>query len=85
MIFPGMVAGGLFAFLRSWRTYVFTLMIGGGVVQTLPLQLFAFIGTGDNLISAALSLVLMAPAVAMLVFTARYLSGSGAAGGLARV
>jgi putative spermidine/putrescine transport system permease protein len=79
-IFPGMVVAALFAFIRSWRTYVFTLMIGGGAVETLPLLLFSFIGTGDNLISAALSLVFVAPAVLMLVFAARYLSGTRAAG-----
>lgn len=84
-IFPGMVVAGLFAFIRSWRTYVFTLMIGGGAVETLPLLLFSFIGTGDNLISAALSLVFVAPAVLMLLFAARYLIGTrtaGAFGGL---
>lgn len=84
-IFPGMVVGGLFAFIRSWRTYVFTLMIGGGAVETLPLLLFSFIGTGDNLISAAVSLVFVAPAVAMLLFAGRYLTGTRAAGAFAGI
>lgn len=75
-IYPGMVVGGLFAFIRSWRTYIFTLMIGAGVVETIPLALFSFIGTGDNHISAALSLVFAAPALAMALYAARYLTGS---------
>lgn len=80
-IMPGMVVGGLFAFIRSWRTYIFTLVIGGGVVETLPLLVFSFIGTGDNQISAALALLFIAPAVVMMVFTATYLTGNRAAGG----
>jgi len=80
-IMPGMVVGGLFAFIRSWRTYIFTLVIGGGVVETLPLLVFSFIGTGDNQISAALALLFIAPAVVMMLFTARYLAGNRAAGG----
>lgn len=74
-IFPGMVVGGLFAFIRSWRTYVFTLIIGGGVVETLPLAVFSFIGEGDNHMSAVLSMLLILPAVLMLIFTARFLTG----------
>jgi putative spermidine/putrescine transport system permease protein len=74
-IFPGMMVAGLFAFIRSWRTYVFTLIIGGGSVETLPLVVFSFIGEGDNQMSAVLSLVLVAPAALLLVFTARYLTG----------
>lgn len=84
-IFPGMVVGGLFAFIRSWRTYVFTLMIGGGTVETLPLLLYSFIGTGDNLISAAVSLVFVAPAIAMLLYAGRYLTGTRAAGAFAGI
>ena len=80
-IFPGMVVGGLFAFIRSWRTYVFTLIIGGGVVETLPLAVFSFIGEGDDHMSAVLSMLFIAPAVLMLVFTARYLTGQRGRGG----
>ena len=80
-IFPGMVVGGLFAFIRSWRTYVFTLIIGGGVVETLPLVVFSFIGENDNHMSAILSMFFVAPAILMLLFTARYLTGEKARGG----
>ncbi len=79
-IFPGMMVAGLFAFIRSWRTYVFTLIIGGGSVQTLPLVVFSFIGEGDNQMSAVLSLMIVAPAALLLAFTARYLTGRKGAG-----
>lgn len=74
-IFPGMMVAGLFAFIRSWRTYVYTLIIGGGSVETLPLVVFSFIGEGDNQMSSVLSLMLVAPAALLLLFTARYLTG----------
>lgn len=79
-IFPGMVVGGLFAFIRSWRDYVFTLIIGGGSVQTLPLVVFSFIGEGDNHMSSVLSLLFIVPAMLLLIFTARYLTGRRAGG-----
>ncbi len=80
-IFPGMVVAGLFAFLRSWRTYVFTQIIGGGVVDTLPLAVFTLIGSGDNHLSSVMSMLLIAPAIVMLIFTASYLTGEKARGG----
>lgn len=78
-IWPGVVVGALFAFLISWSQYVLTLLIGGGAVITLPLLLFAFAGSGDNAITAALCLVFVAPAVLLLFFTSRYLGGEPAA------
>lgn len=85
-IFPGLVTGSLFVFLVSWSQYVLTLLIGGGRVVTLPVLLFAFAGSGDNSITAAVSLIFVAPAVLILVVTARYLTGRSAAiGGLGRM
>lgn len=84
-ILPGMIVGGLFAFIRSWRTYVFTLVIGGGVVETLPLVVFSFIGTGDNHISSVLSMLFIAPAILMLMCTATYLTGSRSKGAFAGI
>jgi putative spermidine/putrescine transport system permease protein len=79
VVFPGIVTGALFVFLVSWSQYVLTLLIGGGRVQTLPVLLFAFASSGDNTVTAALSLVFVAPAVVILAFTARYLTGRSAA------
>jgi putative spermidine/putrescine transport system permease protein len=82
-IWPGLMVGGLFAFIISWSQYVLTLLMGGGEVITLPVLLFAFANSGDNPITAALSLVFIAPVFLLFLFTARYLTGRHAAlGGL---
>lgn len=85
-IFPGMVVAGLFAFLISWSQYITTLLIGGGFIKTLPLVLFTLTGTSDRALTAAVSIVFVAPAILILLFTSRYLTGEDAAvGGLGRV
>ena len=79
MILPGIIVAALFAFLISWSQYLLTLLIGGGQVLTLPVLLLAFANSGDYAITAALSLVFVAPAVVALLFSARYLTGGHAA------
>lgn len=81
-ILPGLVVGGLFVFLISWSQYALTLIIGGGRLVTLPMLLFAFARSGDNAVAAALSLVFIAPALVLLVLTARYLGARPSAGGI---
>lgn len=82
-IWPGLMVGSLFAFIISWSQYLLTLLVGGGRVLTLPVLLFAFANSGDNAITAALSLVFIAPALLLFLFTSRYLTGRHAAlGGL---
>lgn len=85
-ILPGFVTGSLFVFLISWSQYILTMLIGGGRVITLPVLLFAFAAAGDNAVTAAVCIVFLAPAVLILLFTSRYLSGeSGAMGGFGRL
>lgn len=86
-VLPGLVVAGLFAFLISWSEYILTLLVGGGVVKTLPLLLFASLGTADNAQTAALALVIISPPVLLLVATSRLLSGGGRSGlaGLGRL
>ncbi|MBX7233164.1 MAG: ABC transporter permease subunit [Caldilineales bacterium] len=76
---PGLIVAALFAFLISWSQYLLTLLIGGGQVITLPVLLLAFANSGDYAITAALSLVFVAPALLALVFSARHLAGGQAA------
>jgi putative spermidine/putrescine transport system permease protein len=81
---PGIVTGGLFVFLISWSQYALTLLVGGGRVATLPMMLFAFASAGDLAITAALAIVFLVPALLILAFTSRFLTGrSVALGGLA--
>jgi putative spermidine/putrescine transport system permease protein len=76
---PGLVVAALFAFLISWSEYILTLLIGGGTVRTLPLLLFAAIGSSDLPAAAALSLVIAAPPLVLVTLTARYLCGAAPA------
>jgi putative spermidine/putrescine transport system permease protein len=73
-IFPGLVVAALFGFLISWSEYIMTLLIGGGVVQTLPLMLFSFAGS-DLGIASALCVLCVVPAIVILIVSSRYLSG----------
>jgi putative spermidine/putrescine transport system permease protein len=80
-IFPGLLVAGMFAFIISWGQYILTLLIGGGRVVTMPLLLFSFASSGDNSVTAALSMVYLLPAILILIFTSRFLTGEGAAMG----
>jgi putative spermidine/putrescine transport system permease protein len=77
-IMPGIIVGGLFAFLVSWSQYILTLLIGGGRVITLPLLLFNIATSGRNDITGAIGMIYILPGVIILLFTARHLSGTNA-------
>jgi putative spermidine/putrescine transport system permease protein len=80
MVLPGISVAALFAFLLSWSQYLSTLIIGGGRLMTLPVLLFALMGSGDRPVAAAVSLVFVAPALAALFFSARYLGARSITG-----
>ncbi len=83
-VLPGLVVAAFFAFLISWSEYIMTVLIGGGQVVTLPILLFAFVGS-DPSVAAALSLFFIAPAIVLMILTSRYLSGDqSAVGGIGR-
>lgn len=85
-IMPGIIVGGLFAFLVSWSQYILTLLIGGGRVVTLPLLLFNFATSGRNDITGAIGMIYILPGIFILLLTARQLSGrSGAVGGFGQI
>ena len=80
LILPGIMVAALFSFLLSWSQYLSTLIIGGGRITTLPVLLFALMGSGDRPVAAAVSIVFVAPAFLVLLFSARYLGGKSVAG-----
>ena len=80
LTFPGIMVAGLFSFLLSWSQYLSTLIIGGGKITSLPILLFALMGSGDRPVAAAVSIVFVAPAFLALLFSARYLGGKSIAG-----
>lgn len=73
IIAPGLATAASFAFLISWSQYLLTLLIGGGQVSTLPLALVAFQRSGDEAITAALSLIFLAPTMLVFMIVARFL------------
>jgi putative spermidine/putrescine transport system permease protein len=72
-IAPGLAVAAVFAFLISWSQYLTTLFIGGGRVMTLPLMLVAFQRGGDDSVTAAISLVFLAPTLVVFATVARVL------------
>ena len=77
-ILPGLLVGGMFAFIISWEQYILTLLIGSGQVVTLPVLLFSSAGSGNNATTAALCLLFVAPTILILLLTSRYLTGENA-------
>jgi len=53
-------------FLVSWAQVPLTLLVGGGAVRTLPVEVFAFVQAGQDRAAATGALVLIAPALAAL-------------------
>lgn len=79
MVHPGIIVGGLFVFLISWNQYILTLLIGGGVVPTLPIILFAFMSAGNYTMGSVVCLIYFAPAVLIMMLTAQHLTGRSSA------
>ncbi len=72
-IAPGLAVAAAFAFLISWSQYLLTLLIGGGRVITLPVVLVNFQLAGDEAITAALSLLFLAPTLILFSAVAQFL------------
>ena len=53
-------------FLVSWAQVVLTLVIGGGVVRTLPIEVFAYLQAGQDRFAATGALLLILPPVIAL-------------------
>jgi putative spermidine/putrescine transport system permease protein len=51
-LLPAIVAGASISILVSLSQYLITLLIGGGLIQTLPLLMFPFISGGDPAVGA---------------------------------
>lgn len=74
---PALAASLVLTFLISWSEYILTLIIGGGQVQTLPLLLFATIGSSDTTAAAALGLLVVIPPVLLVLLVSRLLRSRG--------
>lgn len=59
----------LFSFLISWSQYLFTVLIGGGRLITLPLLLFSTLSSGDYSLMGAICMTFVLPALFIVVFS----------------
>jgi putative spermidine/putrescine transport system permease protein len=74
MIFPGILAGGLFAFLVSSNIFLLTFFVGRGGIETLPTLLFSRLGGGSiDAIAAGIALVVSLPGLILLIVTERFI------------
>ena len=86
IILPGLAVSFLFAFVISWSEYILTLLVGGGVVVTLPMALFSYLGGYDIPLIGVASLVFMIPPLILLRFTGKHLVGrSSSVTGLGKI
>jgi multiple sugar transport system permease protein len=82
VVFPGVIAVGLYLFITSWNEYLFALMLAGRNVRTVTVALQLFIGENQiqwGLLMAGGTLVSL-PATALFLFAQRRLV-SGLTGG----
>ncbi|WP_420000647.1 carbohydrate ABC transporter permease [Streptomyces boninensis] len=80
---PGMIAAGLFAFVRGWNDFIFALTLADKDTMTLPPGLVnTYIGEFQTAWPAlmAASLVVSLPVVIAFMFLQRYLVGGLTAG-----
>ncbi|MDP9890132.1 ABC transporter permease [Pseudarthrobacter enclensis] len=69
LIAPALARAAFLAFLVGWSDYLVTVLIGGGSLVTVPLLVAsAAAGTGNDGIVAVLSLIALAPPLALLLF-----------------
>ncbi|MEO8945206.1 MAG: ABC transporter permease subunit [Gemmatimonadaceae bacterium] len=61
-------------FLISWAQYALTLIVGGGAVHTLPLEVFSYMRAGSGNYAASSALVMILPPLLALA-AARYAAG----------
>lgn len=73
LIMPGILAGGIIAFLISFDEAVIALFIAGSRVTTLPVAIYHYIEYRTDPQVAALSVVLIAISVVLVFFVERML------------
>lgn len=71
---PALLAAATLAFLVSWSEYLMTVLVGGGVVITLPLLLFSTAaGSGNRALTAVLGILIAVPPVLLFGLAAALL------------
>lgn len=68
---PALSLSLLFSFLISWSQYLFTVLIGGGQLITLPMLLFSTLARGDYARMGALCMIFVVPALLTIIISSR--------------
>lgn len=78
LIWPGVMAGGIFAFSWSLNEFVLVLLLGYPNIETIPVQIYQFVG-GYYLHpqqAAALGLFLLVPTLVLMFLVERTVRGA---------
>jgi putative spermidine/putrescine transport system permease protein len=67
LIRPSVLAGSLFAFIHSFDELVITMLVGGALMQTLPLKMWSDIKNSIDPTIAAVSAILIGAVLLWLV------------------
>lgn len=74
LLAPALLAAATLAFLVSWSEYLMTVLVGGGLVTTLPLLLFSTAaGSGNQPLTAVLGILIAVPPVLLFGLAAALL------------
>jgi putative spermidine/putrescine transport system permease protein len=75
MIFPGVIAGSLFAFLISSNLFLLTFFVGRGQIETLPTLLFSKVSGGGTLdpVGAGIAIIVSLPGIILLLLIERFI------------
>ncbi len=86
MVAPGLLAGGILAFVGSLEEFILTFVVGMPTVQTLPMLLWAYLGGRSSIqtYAAVVSLTLLAPTLVMLFVVERVLKQEHLAAGFGK-
>lgn len=79
---PGLIASGLLSFVSSFEEFERSFVVGAPSIQTLPIKLYNYLDpqTLQIPLAATVSLILLAPALAVFLFVGKALRGDALAG-----
>ncbi|GAC1647394.1 MAG: ABC transporter permease subunit [Gemmatimonadaceae bacterium] len=64
---PQITEAMVVGFLVSWSQFALTLVVGGGAIRALPLEVFAYVRAGQDQLASAGALLLLIPPMAAFV------------------
>jgi putative spermidine/putrescine transport system permease protein len=68
---PGLVAGGVFAFIVSFDNLSLSIFLAGASYKTLPVELFSYVSDNTDPMAAAVSVVMILVSVIVIALVER--------------